>query len=290
MFRDARARVLPAAIKSLYAAARGRFEQGDLKTAATQFRDVIGLLSEGQLVSDPSLSDIKLLAEGFVRLADQQLAAAATPVPAAPTPAASAPAASAPAASAQAASTPAVSAPAASAPGASAPGASAPGASAPGASAPGVRPPAAPAPSSAPPPSGDAASRPPDSPTVAPPGGIDQRIYSAADGEVVPPVPIDQAIPQWVPPAANYRYQEFSGVLDIVVDEAGTVVSASMSQRLNVVYDQLLIRAAKRWRYRPAQRAGKPVKYRKQLNIVLRPDPAGTEPIPIGQPRIPEVR
>jgi hypothetical protein len=51
-----------------------------------------------------------------------------------------------------------------------------------------------------------------------------------------------------------------------------------MSQRLNVMYDQLLLSATKRWRYRPAFRNGKPVKYRKQINIVLRPPAPGTQP------------
>ena len=97
------------------------------------------------------------------------------------------------------------------------------------------------------------------------------KIYTTADQDVVPPVPLEQTIPQWVPPLGNFKYQEFTGSLEIVIDESGLVASATMSQRLNVMYDQLLLSATKRWRYRPAFRNGKPVKYRKQISVVLRP-------------------
>jgi hypothetical protein len=114
-----------------------------------------------------------------------------------------------------------------------------------------------------------------------PPPVIDvTRIYSAADSDVLPPVAIEQTIPQWVPPAGNLRYQEFSGVLEVLIDENGSVASAAMAQRVNVIYDQVLLSATKRWRYRPAQRAGQTVKYRKSINIVLRPQAPGSEPGP----------
>jgi hypothetical protein len=53
-----------------------------------------------------------------------------------------------------------------------------------------------------------------------------------------------------------------------------------MTQKLNVLYDQVLLSATKRWRYRPAFRNGKPVKYRKQINVFLRPPAPGTQPPP----------
>jgi hypothetical protein len=92
-----------------------------------------------------------------------------------------------------------------------------------------------------------------------------------ADQDVVPPVPIDQTIPPWTPPLGTVRYQEFSGLLEVIIDETGAVTSVAMVKHVNVLYDPLLTNAAKRWRYRPATQNGKPVKYRKQMNIVLRP-------------------
>jgi hypothetical protein len=164
------------------------------------------LLQEKELAG-PAFADIKLLADGFGKLADQQLSAEQT---------------AATAAAAQA---------------------------------------AAPAP-------------PP------PPPVDNSKIYTVADLEVVPPVPLEQTIPQWVPPLGNFKYQEFSGSLEVVVDETGAVTSAVMTQKLNVLYDQVLLSATKRWRYRPAFRNGKPVKYRKQINVFLRPPAPGAQPQP----------
>jgi tetratricopeptide (TPR) repeat protein len=206
MFDEARARVLPAAAKALYASAKSNFEQGQLQTAAKQFGELNLLLAEKELAG-PTFSDIRMLAEGFAKLTDQQLAAEAVAAKAA-----------------------------------------------------------------APPP-------PPPVPTE-----DASKIFTIADLEVVPPVPLDQTIPQWVPPLANLKYQEFSGVLDVVIDETGAVLTATMSQRLNVMYDQLLLSATKHWRYRPAFRNGKPVKYRKQITVVLRPPTPGSSQAATGQP------
>jgi hypothetical protein len=202
MFRDARNKVLPAAARSMYATARASFEHGELSKASTEFGELITLLSEKELAGQAAFADLRMLADGFAKLTQQQIAERA---------AAAAAAASAP-------------------------------------------PPAPPEPA------------------------VDaKRVYSSTDSDVIAPVAIEQTIPAWVPPSANLRYQEFSGVLDVVIDENGSVSSASMSQRVNIVYDQLLLSATKRWRYRPAMRQGKAVKYRKQLNIVLRPAPPGTD-------------
>jgi len=202
MFDEARARVLPSAVRSLYASAKGNFEQGDLKAAAAEFRVLNQLLAEKEL-SGPAFADMKMLADGFVKLTDQQLAAeqAAAIAKAAPP---------APEPAVQVVDT--------------------------------------------------------------------SRIFSMADQDVVPPVPIEQTIPQWVPPLGNFKFQQFTGMLEVVIDEGGLVTSAAMSQRLNVMYDQLLLSATKRWRYRPAFKNGKPVKYRKQINVVLQPPASGTQP------------
>lgn len=204
MFREARTRVLPNAAKAMYSTAKSNFEQGQLTTAATQFSELLALLSEKEFANQSAFADLRMLAEGFSKLTDQQLlserAAAAAAKPAQ------------------------------------------------------------------------------EEPAPPPPSNEPSRIYSAADADVLPPVAVEQTIPQWVPPSGNLRYQEFSGVLEVVVDENGAVASASMAQRINVIYDQVLLSATRRWRYRPAQRGGKPVKYRKLINVVLRPAAPVTEP------------
>jgi len=209
MFRDARARVLPAAAKTMYASAKTNFEQGQLTKAATQFDELIALLSEKELATQSALADLKMLAEGFSKLTQQQISAE------------------------RAAASAAEKAPA-----------------------------AAPA------------------PVVEPPPAEPVRIFSSADTDVRPPIAIEQTIPQWIPPTGTLRYQEFSGVLEIVIDESGSVTAATMAQRVNVIYDQMLMSAAKRWRYQPALRDGKPVTYRKLINIMLRPAAPITQSLP----------
>jgi hypothetical protein len=222
LFRAARAQVLPAAIKALYSAAKSSFERGDLALAVAQFSDVIELTSENELTRDAALSDIKVLAEGFSSLANQQLSVQnLTPSPA--------PSGAEPPTPTLATITSEL------------------------ASGSGISPasPAAPGPVA----TAEAA-----------------VIYSANDGDVVPPIVIDQTIPKWTPPTVgDYRSQTFSGVLELIIDETGGVVSVSLIQRLNVMYDQLLLHAARQWRYRPALRSGQPVKYRKQISVVLNP-------------------
>jgi hypothetical protein len=211
MFGEARARVLPAAVKSMYATAKSNFEQGDLKTSAAQFGELNQLLQEGELAG-PAFADLRLLADGFGKLADQQLSAEQN--------------------AAKATAALAIAAP----------------------------------------------------PPPPPPPAVDSsKIYTVADQDVVPPVPLEQMIPLWVPPVGNFKYQEFSGSLEVVIDEAGLVASAVMSQKLNVLYDQMLLSATKRWRYRPAYFNGKPVKYKKQINVLLRPPAPVTQPQPGGQ-------
>ena len=68
------------------------------------------------------------------------------------------------------------------------------------------------------------------------------------------------------------KLRTFSGAVDIVIDERGAVVSATINQPVSPLYDRALIAAAKRWQYRPALLGGQPVKYRKSVAVVLRPN------------------
>ena len=58
------------------------------------------------------------------------------------------------------------------------------------------------------------------------------------------------------------------GVLDVVIDEAGSVVDVTMRQSLNSTVDALIVRSARRWKYRPAMKDGVAVRYLKTLVLV----------------------
>jgi hypothetical protein len=93
------------------------------------------------------------------------------------------------------------------------------------------------------------------------------RIYSADDVNVVPPLALRQVFPPFparmVPPG--------QGVVEVVVDETGIVETASLRQPVNPQYDAIVLGAARTWLYKPATLDGVPVKYRKMIQVVLRP-------------------
>ena len=97
-----------------------------------------------------------------------------------------------------------------------------------------------------------------------------REIYSALDFAVIPPVELERNIPPWNPPA-QLVWRSFRGVVQVVVDESGNVESARMVESLADFYDAGLLEAARSWRFKPAQRAGQPVKYRKLVEITMRP-------------------
>ena len=95
-------------------------------------------------------------------------------------------------------------------------------------------------------------------------------IYTADDAGVSPPVAIAQRIPPWTPhrPDGN---QEFTGVLQLLVDERGAVISASLNPSVHPVYDASLLKAVRSWKFAPATKQGVPVRYLKSVAIRLTP-------------------
>jgi TonB family protein len=95
-------------------------------------------------------------------------------------------------------------------------------------------------------------------------------IYSVADAEVSPPVELERRMPPWNPPPALAR-MERRAMLTVTVDETGSVTSARLSGGILPAYDEELLAAARRWRFKPATRNGAPVKFAKVLEVVLKP-------------------
>jgi len=115
----------------------------------------------------------------------------------------------------------------------------------------------------------------PAQPAIAPPAAApqpqqppaqpqDSRIYTLGDPGVVAPV----VVKQWLPPfPTNMALFPTSGSIEVVIDATGVVESASMRQPLQPAYDRQAIAAAKTWQFKPASLNGKPVKYRKVVQI-----------------------
>jgi hypothetical protein len=194
-FSDVRRRVLPTIIQEKYAAAKMAFDRKNFPVAAAAFTEVVDAMADpdvADIVKQPPLSDLRVLATGFRDLS--VTAAAPPPVP--------------------------------------------------------VR-------ESLPPPPAVLVKPAPaaDVPSL--------RIFATSDTQVMPPVPIKQSLPPFPAqlPMAN------RGVLEVVINEDGLVETATMRESVNPRYDGQLVAAAKSWQYRPALLNGKPVKYRKMVQV-----------------------
>jgi TonB family protein len=95
------------------------------------------------------------------------------------------------------------------------------------------------------------------------------RVYTTSDGEVVPPVVLKQDLPAFNGQVLIPR----QGLIEVLIDENGTVESTMMRMSVTGSYDQLALAAARAWRYRPATLNGVPVKYRKAVQITIKAAP-----------------
>lgn len=97
----------------------------------------------------------------------------------------------------------------------------------------------------------------------------DPRVYSVADEGVNPPVTIEQRMPAMTPEMQMItKALKTSGMLEVVIDETGRVVDATIRQSLNSSFDMLIVRTARQWKYRPAMKDGVAVRYLKTLVLV----------------------
>jgi hypothetical protein len=107
------------------------------------------------------------------------------------------------------------------------------------------------------------APEPPPEPVIpAPP-----RVYTSADPRVVPPSTVRQDLPNFVGRLAASRM----GALEVVIDERGLVEMATIRQTVNPSYDHLALDSTRNWRYQPATVDGIPVKFRKLIQIAIKP-------------------
>ena len=93
-------------------------------------------------------------------------------------------------------------------------------------------------------------------------------IYGGFETGIKPPVVVKQTLPAF---PRDLVSRNNDGVLEVVISEAGAVESAVMRTPINPRYDQIVVSAAKLWKYSPATVNGVPVKFRKTINITLKP-------------------
>ena len=109
----------------------------------------------------------------------------------------------------------------------------------------------------------------PVTPTVVPPPAAPVAT-AAALGQVEAPVPIRQAMPQWVAPDRVSALRTFHGAIKVRIGADGHVVDVAMATATHPDYDRMLLQAARAWVYKPATRNGQPIEVEKVVEFYLR--------------------
>jgi TonB family protein len=91
------------------------------------------------------------------------------------------------------------------------------------------------------------------------------RIYTMVDREVIAPVVLRQEMPRLTPSMKSQAKER--GVVEIVVDEQGRVTNVAIRESVHPMFDAALLSSARDWKYQPATFNGKPVRYRKMIQI-----------------------
>lgn len=91
----------------------------------------------------------------------------------------------------------------------------------------------------------------------------DDTIYTKVD---VNPVPVKTPPPDY---PAGLKFKGVSGVVavSIVIDEKGLVVSAAAVKSSHVEFESPALEAVKKWKFKPAQKDGVPVKMKVTVPI-----------------------
>lgn len=113
--------------------------------------------------------------------------------------------------------------------------------------------------------------RPEPPPVVTPPAPAVPIVHREGEPDLVGPEVLNQALPRWVLPSGLWRREsrEWQGVLEVVIDENGDVISATLRKSFHPEYDAQLVKAALAWKYRPALKSGMPVRFLKLVNVRL---------------------
>ena len=99
------------------------------------------------------------------------------------------------------------------------------------------------------------------------------KIYTGTEPGVIPPVAIVQEFPKF---PGRVPSGGIAGAVEIVIDQFGSVESATMQTPVLSGYDDIVVAAARNWRYQPARVNGTPVKFRKSIRITVVPERTGT--------------
>lgn len=108
----------------------------------------------------------------------------------------------------------------------------------------------------------------PQSPVLARPVPLSREPYTKESADVVQPI----AIKQDLPPFPGRVLTRRTSVLDVLIDATGAVESAELTGGFEPGYNRMVLAAVKSWAFQPARLEGVPVRFRKQIQIVVSPE------------------
>jgi hypothetical protein len=99
-------------------------------------------------------------------------------------------------------------------------------------------------------------------------GDIELRslVYSVTDSDVLPAVLVRPVLPATPPPDVPPSQ---IGTLELVVDENGDVERVRLVSPSNRFHERMLVAHAKTWKFRPAIKDGRPVKFRTRVRLTI---------------------
>ena len=92
-------------------------------------------------------------------------------------------------------------------------------------------------------------------------------VYTILDRGVIAPVEISRPLPIWDAPRGT-QPGLYQGLVEIIIDEAGRVESATIRRSISAAFDAELLASTDKWRFQPATRNGQPVKYRRSYEVI----------------------
>jgi tetratricopeptide (TPR) repeat protein len=116
----------------------------------------------------------------------------------------------------------------------------------------------------------------PPPPAPAPAQVSPHRVEAPAAPKPAPPLPFTNVVAkrQDLPPlpfSLAATRGVYRGTVELEINAAGDVVGARVIQSVHVLYDPLLLVAARDWKYVPARIDGRPMPVRKRVEVVLKP-------------------
>jgi hypothetical protein len=97
---------------------------------------------------------------------------------------------------------------------------------------------------------------------------VDQTVYTSASPDVQPPVMYSPKLPPMPPTTPDVLG---TNTMSLLIDEGGAVQQALLTSPPVRMSDMLLLSAAKVWKFHPATKDGRPVKYRLTVSWTVAP-------------------